>query len=48
MTFESSYENYIEVSYTKNEWKPRDDRNIWHIIYRVPEDKAVGVAVLAA
>lgn len=48
MTFESSYENYIIDNYTKIDWKPRDDRKIWHIIYRVPEDKAVEVAALAA
>ncbi|KAF2427781.1 hypothetical protein EJ08DRAFT_331927 [Tothia fuscella] len=48
MTFESSYENYITNSYTKIDWTPRDDRKIWHIIYRVPEDKVVEVAALAA
>jgi hypothetical protein len=48
MTFESSYENYIINNYTMIDWTPTDDRKIWHIIYRVPEDKAGEIANLAA
>ncbi|KAF1808040.1 hypothetical protein P152DRAFT_425554 [Eremomyces bilateralis CBS 781.70] len=48
MTFESSYENYIMKNYTEINWKPSDPRKIWHIIYQVPEDRAVEVAKLAA
>lgn len=46
LTFESSYETYTS-SYVPNDWTPKDDRKIWHIIYRVPQDKIGEVAELA-
>ncbi|KAF2223372.1 Spherulation-specific family 4-domain-containing protein [Elsinoe ampelina] len=46
LTFESSYETYT-TSFVPNDWTPKDDRKIWHIIYRVPQDKIEEVATLA-
>lgn len=47
LTFESSYETYTSSAYTPNDWKPQDSRKIWHIVYRVPQDKIAEVAALA-
>lgn len=46
MTFENSYEAY-QNSYVPNDWTPKDPRKLWHIIYRVPQDKIEEVAALA-
>jgi len=46
LTFESSYESY-QNSFVPNDWTPKDPRKIWHIIYRVPQDKIATVAALA-
>jgi hypothetical protein len=48
MTFESSYENYMVNNYTMIDWIPKDPRKIWHLIYRVPEDKVGEVVSLSA
>lgn len=48
LTFESSYETYTSSAFTPNTWKPKDDRKIWHIVYRVPEDKIAEVAALSS
>ena len=48
LTFESSYETYTSSAFTPNDWTPKDDRKIWHIVYRVPEGKVAEVAALAA
>lgn len=47
LTFESSYETYTSSAYTDNSWTPKDSRKIWHIVYRVPQDKIASVAALA-
>ncbi|OAL43327.1 hypothetical protein IQ07DRAFT_464733, partial [Pyrenochaeta sp. DS3sAY3a] len=47
LTFESSYETYTSSAYVENTWKPKDNRKIWHIIYRVPQDKIASVAALS-
>jgi hypothetical protein len=47
LTFESSYETYISSEYTENTWTPKDNRKIWHIVYRVPQDKIESVATLS-
>jgi spherulation-specific family 4 protein len=46
MTFENSYQAYQD-RYVPNDWTPKDPRKIWHIIYRVPQDKIKEVAALA-
>jgi hypothetical protein len=46
LTFESSYETYTN-SFVPNDWTPKDPRKIWHIIYKVPQDKIANVAALA-
>jgi len=46
LTFENSYESY-QSSFVPNDWTPKDPRKIWHIIYRVPQDKIAAVAALA-
>ncbi|KAL2837500.1 Spherulation-specific family 4-domain-containing protein [Aspergillus pseudoustus] len=46
LTFELSYDAY-KNSYTPNDWKPKDPRKLWHIIYDVPES-AVGEVVKLA
>jgi hypothetical protein len=46
LTFESSYETYTSA-YVDNGWTPKDDRKIWHIVYRVPQDKIESVAALS-
>ncbi|CAI4218928.1 unnamed protein product [Parascedosporium putredinis] len=46
LTFENSYESY-QSSFVPNDWTPKDPRKIWHIIYRVPQDKIATVAALA-
>ncbi|XMA10228.1 hypothetical protein WAI453_003019 [Rhynchosporium graminicola] len=48
LTFESSYEFYTNGSYTPNSWVPKDDRKIWHIVYRVPQDKVAEVLAISA
>jgi len=46
LTFENSYEAYKTI-FTENDWTPKDDRKIWHIVYDVPQDKIEEVAALA-
>lgn len=46
LTFEDSYEAY-QTKYDANKWVAKDPRKIWHIIYRVPEDKIASVAAQA-
>ncbi|KAG8630055.1 hypothetical protein KVT40_001674, partial [Elsinoe batatas] len=46
LTFESSYETYTSA-FTPNDWTPKDDHKIWHIIYRVPQEKIGEIAELA-
>jgi hypothetical protein len=47
MTFEQSYDTYMN-SYVPNPgWTPKDPRKLWHIIYGVPEADAGKVAALA-
>ncbi|KAJ5472724.1 hypothetical protein N7530_006725 [Penicillium desertorum] len=46
LTFESSYETYTTM-YVPNDWIPKDPRKIWHIIYRVPQEKVAAIAALA-
>lgn len=46
LTFESNYGNY-STKFVPNDWVPSDPRKIWHIVYRVPEDKIGEVAELA-
>jgi hypothetical protein len=49
LTYESSYETYTSSAYNDLQltWTPKDDRKIWHIIYRVPLDKVAEVAKLS-
>jgi hypothetical protein len=48
LTFESSYERYIDESiYKPNGWTARDMRKNWHIVYQVPQDQLTTVAALA-
>lgn len=47
MTFENSYENYMDSAYIPNNWVAKDPRKIWHIVYRVPADKAGEVTAKA-
>ncbi|KAH9214725.1 hypothetical protein DL95DRAFT_502878 [Leptodontidium sp. 2 PMI_412] len=47
LTFESSYETYTSSAFSPNDWKPKDSRKIWHIVYRVPQDKIAEVAALS-
>lgn len=48
LTFESSYERYIDTSiYQPNDWVADDPRKIWHIIYNVPQAEIGRVAALA-
>ena len=47
MTFESSYDTYMN-SYVPNPgWTPSDSRKIWHIVYKVPAANAAQVAALS-
>ncbi|KAL4745205.1 hypothetical protein BDW72DRAFT_211670 [Aspergillus terricola var. indicus] len=47
MTFEQSYDIYMN-SYVPNPgWTPTDPRKLWHIIYGVPQAEAARVAELA-
>ncbi|PVH73435.1 hypothetical protein DL98DRAFT_607326, partial [Cadophora sp. DSE1049] len=46
MTFERSYEAY-KTDYKANDWKSKDLRKIWHIVYRVPESEVTSIAKLA-
>ncbi|KAL4733002.1 Spherulation-specific family 4-domain-containing protein [Aspergillus similis] len=47
MTFEQSYDTYIN-SYVPNPgWTPTDPRKLWHIIYGVPQAEIARVAELA-
>jgi len=48
LTFESSYETYTSSAFVPNTWKPKDNRKIWHIVYRVPQDKIAEVVALSA
>lgn len=47
LTFESSYETYTSSAFSPNDWKPKDSRKIWHILYRVPQNKIAEVAALS-
>ena len=47
LTFELNYNSYIN-SYTPNDWVPKDQRKLWHIIYDVPASEVSNVAQLAA
>lgn len=46
LTFENSYETY-QTNFVPNDWKPKDNRKIWHIVYRVPQDQIGKIAALA-
>lgn len=46
LTFERSYEAYMS-DYKENDWTPKDDRKIWHIVYDVPEDKITNTITLS-
>ncbi|PYH81051.1 fibronectin type III domain protein [Aspergillus uvarum CBS 121591] len=47
MTFENSYDTYVN-NYTPNpDWTPSDPRELWHIIYNVTSDDVAKVAALA-
>ncbi|KAL3492448.1 Spherulation-specific family 4-domain-containing protein [Aspergillus germanicus] len=46
LTFELSYNAY-KNSYTPNDWRTKDPRKLWHIVYDVPES-AVGEVVKLA
>jgi hypothetical protein len=46
LTFESSHETYT-TSFVPNDWTPKDPRKIWHIIYKVSQEKVPGVVALA-
>lgn len=47
MTFESSYDTYINNYVPNPDWTPSDPRKLWHIIYNVPAASAGEVAALA-
>ncbi|KAK0099341.1 hypothetical protein ONS95_006298 [Cadophora gregata] len=47
LTFKNRYEAYISSEYADNTWTPKDDRKIWHIIYRVPQNKIIEVTELS-
>lgn len=46
LTFEQDYEAYIS-KFVPNNWTPKDTRKIWHIVYRVPQDKIAEALKLA-
>ncbi|KAL2062145.1 hypothetical protein VTL71DRAFT_6411 [Oculimacula yallundae] len=46
LTFESSYEAY-KTAYVENDWVPKDNRKIWHIVYNVTQDKIAEVSALS-
>lgn len=48
LTFENSYEVYISSAFTPNTWTPKDNRKIWHIVYRVPQDKIADITALSS
>ncbi|KAH2312531.1 hypothetical protein KXV47_003722 [Aspergillus fumigatus] len=47
MTFEQSYDTYMNKYIPNPGWTPKDPRKLWHIIYGVPEADAGKVAALA-
>ncbi|KAF4166807.1 hypothetical protein CNMCM6936_005969 [Aspergillus lentulus] len=47
MTFEQSYDTYMNNYVPNPGWTPKDPRKLWHIIYGVPEADAGKVAALA-
>ncbi|KAJ8187243.1 hypothetical protein LV157_004896 [Aspergillus fumigatus] len=47
MTFEQSYDTYMNKYIPNPGWTPKDRRKLWHIIYGVPEADAGKVAALA-
>ncbi|PYI01923.1 fibronectin type III domain protein [Aspergillus sclerotiicarbonarius CBS 121057] len=47
MTFENSYDTYMNNYVANPDWTPSDSRKLWHIIYNVPADSAGDVAALA-
>ncbi|KAL5359299.1 Spherulation-specific family 4-domain-containing protein [Aspergillus floccosus] len=47
MTFEQSYDTYMNNYVPNPDWTPSDPRKLWHIIYNVPQGEAAKVAKLA-
>jgi len=47
LTAEISYATYTSDAYAPCDWKPKDSRKLWHIVYDVPEDQVASVAALA-
>ncbi|PLB48819.1 fibronectin type III domain protein [Aspergillus steynii IBT 23096] len=47
MTFENSYDTYINSYVGNPDWTPEDPRKLWHIIYNVPSDSVAHVTSLA-
>ncbi|OJI89883.1 hypothetical protein ASPTUDRAFT_79749 [Aspergillus tubingensis CBS 134.48] len=47
MTFENSYDTYMNNYSPNPDWTPSDPRKLWHIIYNVPSDSVGKVAELA-
>ncbi|RAH67389.1 uncharacterized protein BO66DRAFT_441108 [Aspergillus aculeatinus CBS 121060] len=47
LTFESSYETCMN-SFVPNDWMPKDQRKIWHTIYKVPQNQTASVAAFAS
>ncbi|KAJ0413256.1 fibronectin type III domain protein [Aspergillus carlsbadensis] len=47
MTFEQSYDTYMNNYIANPDWAPKDPRKLWHIIYDVPASDVGKVAALA-
>ncbi|KAL4971544.1 Spherulation-specific family 4-domain-containing protein [Aspergillus desertorum] len=47
MTFEQSYDIYMNSYVPNPAWTPKDPRKLWHIIYNVPQADVANVAKLA-
>ena len=47
MTFEQSYDTYMNNYVPNPDWTPSDPRKIWHIVYNVTQGEAGKVAKLA-
>ncbi|KAK0110178.1 hypothetical protein ONS95_002829 [Cadophora gregata] len=46
LTFENDYSNYTQ-KFVDNDWIPKDNRKLWHIVFDVPQERIEEVVALS-